>query len=462
MKITVPVSKSNTKPILTLLEEMGYTLPCNCHGRHYCDGSTYSFDCSMIPHGDVTLDLPETAPVRSITLETETVPGPADTLLVDLGTTTIAMALMQSSTGELRQTSLFANPQSQWGSDVMARIHAACHGDLGRLKNSVSRGIREQAMALCTGNRQSPAKIRRCYIGGNTAMIHILMGYDCSPLAASPFTPGPAPAPFHCGDCTVIIPPWMSAFVGGDITAGLRACRMPGEGTAMLIDLGTNGEMALAHRGQCYTTATAAGPAFEGNGLSCGCAGIPGAITSVSLRPLHPVLTTIDNKLPVGLCGSGALSLCAELLRRGFVDSRGILTSLFPEEGVFLGNTPEGRSLRFTPEDFRNVQLAVAAIAAGMETLCHTAGIRPEDIPVLHLGGGFGFHLSPEDCRTLGLFSSFPAERIHIAGNTCLTGLYYYAQEPEKAIESPSSRYLELSSDPYFKKQFIRHMTYSD
>lgn len=124
------------------------------------------------------------------------------------------------------------------------------------------------------------------------------------------------------------------------------------EETSVLLDLGTNGEIVLSHNGVQYVTSTAAGPAFEGGNLSCGCASVSGAISQVVLRRLHPKLTTIDNKLPIGLCGSGAISVCAELLRKGFVTKDGVFTEQFPAEGLLLSLSATGTKIVFTKDDF--------------------------------------------------------------------------------------------------------------
>ena len=164
----------------------------------------------------------------------------------------------------------------------------------------------------------------------------------------------PSPEPLSIGNCTVYTAPWISAFVGGDITAGLLSCHLPSSGeNALFLDLGTNGEMVLNHKGKLYTAATAAGPAFEGNGLSCGCPGISGAISHVVLRTLFPSLTTINNAHPIGICGSGAISLCAELLRKHYVTSDGVLTEKFKTDGIVLSKSPDGKSITFLPEDLR-------------------------------------------------------------------------------------------------------------
>ena len=127
MSVTVKADEHNTKNILSLLEEIGCSLPCNCHGRRHCDGRQYSFDCALIPKEPVTVELPESAPKLSgIALEDKIAEaGPADTLLIDLGTTTVALALIDSVSGALRQTCVFANPQTAFGADVVSRIQAA-------------------------------------------------------------------------------------------------------------------------------------------------------------------------------------------------------------------------------------------------------------------------------------------------------------------------------------------------
>ncbi|MCH5251558.1 MAG: DUF4445 domain-containing protein [Lachnospiraceae bacterium] len=466
MKITVKADKNNDKHILTLLEQMGYSLPCNCHGQHHCNGKLYSFDCSLIPKEPITITLPDTTgDITGIALEDMvSSPGIGDTLLIDLGTTTVALALMEKNGGTLRQTLSFSNPQRTYGADIIARIQAACSGSLKDLRQTIISALTRQVSLLCQKNHQRPEQITSCLIGGNTTMIHLLMGYDCSGLAASPFSIHvPSPEPFYYKNCKVTILPWLSAFVGGDITAGLFACHLTEKETPTLfLDLGTNGEMALFYNNTLYTAATAAGPAFEGGGLSCGCPAIPGAICGVHLKPLRPTVTTIDNKLPVGICGCGAIQLCAELIRKNYVSKEGILSERFPAEGIFLSSSAEGTSLFLTPEDFRNIQLAAAAIAAGIETLSHTAGIAPEEITDFYLGGGFGFYLNPADCQTLRMFSSVSPDVMHPMGNTCLRGLWEFAVKEPDTLFIPPVNHVNLAESSYFEKQFIHHMTYSE
>lgn len=467
MKITVPADAANNKNILTLLEEMGYELPCNCGGRKLCPGTNYAFDCSLIPHEPTTILLSEPhGAVHGISLENKPlVPGHADTLLIDLGTTTVALVLIDKKSGALRQTCVFSNPQRILGADVISRIQASCSGSERELASLIQDAITRECTLLCKKNNQSGEDITSCLIGGNTTMIHLLMGYSCRPLAASPFVPEQnTPAPFVIQNATVRILPWLSAFVGGDITAGVVACHLASEKkTSLLIDLGTNGEMVLAHKNELYTASTAAGPALEGASLSCGCAAIPGAISHVRLRRNHAVTNTIDNKLPVGLCGSGAFSLLAELLRNGLLQKDGVLADSFPEEGIFLGTAKTGKKLLFTAQDLRELQLAVAAVGAGIDTLCHEAKISSDEIEAIYVGGGFGMFLDTEDCILVRMLPDIPAERIVPKGNTCLQGLYELAAKADddfSCLFSLPHHSVNLANHEYFKKQFLLHMTY--
>lgn len=507
MQITVLADNKNNKNILSLLEEMGYVLPCNCHGGRHCSGSRYDFDCAMIPGEPVTVTLPDTAyfagtddgageagqggkqdsgrrrapgrrEITGVALEDRPrVPGRADTLLIDLGTTTVALVLMDRTSGDVRQTTVFENPQRTSGADVISRIRAACGGRGKLLTEQIRTALAGEADSLCRKNGQSADDIRLCLIGGNTTMIHLLMGYDCTPLSASPFVPDKnSPAPFPHGSALVQILPWLSAFVGGDITAGIRACGLEtSKAPSLFLDLGTNGEMVLAHGGHLYAAATATGPALEGGNLSCGCAATPGAISRVRLVRGRAQTTTIGNRIPVGLCGSGAISLCAELLRHGFLDSRGVLTDTFPPEGIFLGRTARGRRLLFTADDLRELQLAVAAIGAGIDTLCLEAQITPHQIETIFLGGGFGFFLDVQDILLLHMLPDLPPERIRAMGNTCLQGLYQCAVEltedrdkngqtadaAARGTALPVTT-VNLAEHGYFKERFIRHLSYED
>lgn len=465
MKVDIFADEHNEKYLLTLLEEQGYFLPCHCHGQHHCNGNQYSFDCSLIPKKPITIDFTPFSAKNTKVLsfqDKEIEPGFGDSILLDLGTTTIVIALIEKKTGKLRQISTAANRLSCYGTDIVSRIHASCHGKRKTMQQLLNTFLKEEIQKLCIKNNQSEKELLFCYIGGNTTMIHLLMGYDCTPLSVSPFhIKESSPSPFRFNNCTVIIAPWLSAFIGGDIVAGIHACNMTNtHETSLLLDIGTNGEIVLVHNRTLYASSVAAGSAFEAGNLQCGCAGIPGAIEKVTLRPVMPILKTIDNKLPIGICGSGAISLCAELLRHNYVTREGILSERFPVNGYLLSTTVEKHPIVFTANDLRQVQLAVSAIAAGIDSLCAHVGITAESVSHVYLGGGFGFHISWEDSSLLGLFSNLQKEAIHICGNTCLQGLYYCATKDLPFSLPLPVQIINFANDSYFQQKFLEHLTF--
>ena len=204
---------------------------------------------------------------------------------------------------------------------------------------------------------------------------------------------------------------------------------------------------------------------MEGGGLSHGCPAIPGAVSEVSLRGIIPRIQTIANKLPCGICGSGAISVLAELLSQQYMNADGTLTSKFPENGILLAKAPSS-DIIFTSNDVRQMQLAVAAIAAGIDTLCREAGILPENVDSLYLAGGLGYHIPLEKASSLGMFCDILPERIHCVGNSCLNGL---AKLSSAAVEdfislqhrlTAQTENISLADNAFFQSSYLSHMTY--
>lgn len=298
-------------------------------------------------------------------------------------------------------------------------------------------------------------------------MIHLLLGFPLDGMTGAPFTPYPAKQwRYHYKDTEIVILPWLSAFIGGDITAGLLCLDFDRRlDTCLLADLGTNGELALLHQGILYTASTAAGPAFEGGGLSCGCPAISGAIADFEWNRIMPKLKTIQNKLPIGICGSGAISILSELIRCGLLQENGTLAETFPTDGLPICNTATKNPIIFTAKDVRQMQLAVAAIGAGIDTLCIKAGISTQHINSVYLAGSFGHHISIKKAIVTGLFSDVGISRIFPAGNTCLRGLAAIAGNRSELSERTDClksmcHETDLAGNDYFEQRFIQHMTY--
>lgn len=466
MKKTIHAAPENTKTILDLAEEQGISVPCNCHGANVCGGRQYDFPCGLIPHSDITVSIPDKKSLTGIALasapDRSILP---DTLLIDLGTTTVAMVFYHSAAKTVFHSITFENPQREFGADVISRIKydVEFHNDY-TLKEQICHKISKEFGDFNSSHNLS---IQTCFIGGNTTMIHLLLGLPLDGMTGSPFTPQPYQEfsfTYHGTDIYIL--PWLSAFIGGDITAGLLFLDFEKRtDTCLLADLGTNGELALLHDDTILTASAAAGPAFEGGGLSCGCPAVTGAVADFVWNPILPKLKTIGNKLPTGICGSGAISILSELIKHGYLLSSGMLADTFPVDGLLISKTPSSGDILFTAADVRQMQLATAAIGAGIDTLCKQAGISTDQISRLYLAGGFGYHMDIEKAARTGLFSNIDTSRITSVGNSCLNGLADISSCPAALSErvhqlKKKCRELVLAENEYFQQQFIHHMTY--
>ena len=249
--------------------------------------------------------------------------------------------------------------------------------------------------------------------------------------------------------------PCAASYVGGDILSGLCAC---GADTAddltLYLDIGTNGEIALGDKNGFMTCAAAAGPAFEGAGIECGSAGVDGAINKIKLENGKSVFETIGGLPPVGICGSALIDLTAELLRNGIVDETG-----FMEENFNL--TDDGR-LYLSPKDIRQLQLAKAAIAAGIDTLLIKTGKKESDIDRVILAGGFGSFIDRKSAALIGLILSSLESKITAVGNASGAGAVKWLTDScfreSLNVLNEKTGYIELSSDPVFSERFMERM----
>lgn len=477
MKVNITANATNTKTLFTLLKEQGMILPHSCNEKGTCgqcavmtNRNGWQLACSFIPSEDIVVEIPDReseneannitakhsiSAISHFTRHQKSFSEPI--LLIDLGTTTIAMVLLGED-GAVSHQVTFANPNKDYGTDVIARMKSSNEGYRHKMQEQLAEEFKKQ------WTKFPDKSINACYIAGNTVMIHLLMGYSCEELSVYPFTPHTLKEiQLTYLSCPVYIFPAISSFIGGDITSGLFSLYFENrEDTCLFLDLGTNGELALLQEGHITVASVAAGPAFEGGNLSCGCQGIPGAITDVKLGGLRPRLTTIGNKLPIGLCGSGALSITAELLKKNYVTKEGIITDSFPEDGILMGKSVAGANLLFTRDDFRQVQLALASVKAGIHTLLAENNLSYHDIDHIYIAGGFGYALSLETACALGIINPEWKSITESVGNSSLSGLERYALEGNQNLRKLISKTTELSlaENSYFKEELIRCMTF--
>ena len=378
---------------------------------------------------------------------------------VDIGTTTIAARLYDTA-GRILARDGCANPQVSFGADVLSRIQAAGEGaDLATPLQEAVNGLLSR-LAQTAGIRA--VAIDGVVITGNTAMLCLFTATDAASLSRAPFAPpsafGEVRTAAQLGltalapNRAVYLPPCAAAFIGADALSATLACGM--DGTAMLADMGTNGEMLLSYNGALYACSTAAGPAFEGVGISCGMPAVVGAIDEVMVVNGRLLPHAIGGGRAEGVCGSGLVDAAACLLATEEMDADGYLDST-----VSLG---DGISL--TQEDIRALQQAKSAVCSGLQTLLHHANVTADEVEVLYTAGGFGSRLNGRNAAAIGLIPQALATRIQPVGNAALDGaarllLDAHAREQMTALLE-KIQVIELATDPFFTEKFIRNISF--
>ena len=394
---------------------------------------------------------------------------------VDIGTTTLAATLFDLAEKKRLAAASSVNHQRAYGADVLSRIQAANEGAAEELRLSICRDIDALLAGLVADAGIPDDAVEELVIVGNTTMCHLLRGLSCAGLGAAPFTPedlslwegsGAELALSDRWSVAVTIFPGISAFVGADIVAGIYALEMDRKKNALLLDIGTNGEMAAGGADGFLVTSAAAGPVFEGGNISCGVAGVPGAVTSLVLERdpaatggIRTVeLSTIAGETPIGLCGTGIIDAVGEAVRLGLIDENGTF-----EESCFTDGMPvaEGR-FRFLQEDVRQVQMGKAAIRAGIETLlAESGGGDPEEILI---AGGFGCRINEEQAIRIGLFPEQFRGHITMIGNSALAGAQRYLLDDRTAAKqrlasiTGHAQELSLAMHPKFNELYLDEM----
>lgn len=374
---------------------------------------------------------------------------------VDVGTTTVAVMALDAAGAKPIATAAFINPQRSMGADVMSRLSAICTDDTAaeRMRDALAEKLSDAIASICP---TSPTSLAVC---GNTVMEHILCSLDVRGIAAYPFTPASLlgeeyKLPF--ADPPAYLFPCVAGYVGGDVTAGIVACGLDRtDENVLLLDLGTNGELALSHNGRVYTASAAAGPAFEGGNLECGmCAG-NGAIERVWLEDGEIKWISRDGEEPVGICGSAALDALAAMLETEIVDETGAMDD---DRYEFTDN------VWISDADIRALQLAKAAICAGVRTLCDAAGINEASISRVLIAGSFGAHLDPASALRVGIVPRCLEGRIEAVGNAALNGAALWLTDAvyRSRLEALKDKleHVELSLSRKFNEFYIEEMTF--
>ncbi len=423
-----------------------------------------------------------------LSIETERTASESYGLAVDLGTTTVAVYLVDLNSGRILDSCATLNKQSPFGADVISRIsYAREHSEgLAVLQKKAADTVNELLDELSAKNVRARENISSVSMVGNPTMMHLFLGINPQGLAEFPFTPaysnsvslGAVEAGLKLNSRAKLeILPLVSAYVGADLVAAALAAGLDDPGPPrLLLDLGTNGEMALASNGRICACSTAAGPALEGGGITFGRRAAPGSISAVTFTD-DVVLSIIGPHPAQGICGSGLVDAVAQMLDNGMIGRNGRLKDVhdLPADLPYairrrLSPGKKGRIFRLTPEiyltqqDIIQLQLAKAAMRAGVEILMAEAGIGFGDLEEILLAGAFGANLKPESLITLGLIPPVPKEKVRPMGNAAGKGalLCLLSEEHhQKALKlAQDIHYLELSLEPEFQKRFMEGMRF--
>ncbi|MCM1565109.1 MAG: DUF4445 domain-containing protein [Dehalobacter sp. 4CP] len=405
---------------------------------------------------------------------------------IDVGTTSVAAILVDLHNGQIIAKSSAGNAQIRYGADVISRIiHSTKKNGLQELTNAI---IKETINPLLKKMRQeigiSKDAISVIVASGNTTMMHLMLGVYPDYLRKDPYIPAFLSSEYlKAGDLgleayaesIIYILPSVSSYVGGDITAGVLASGLWSEDQNILfMDLGTNGEIVFGNKDFLLTCACSAGPAFEGGEISSGMRAAPGAIENIKIdrKTFEPTIDTIDNQLPLGLCGSGIIDAIAEMFKAGIIDSRGRLNRHLKthrirsdEYGIgeyvlaFSREYHIPKDITITEIDLENFIRAKGAVYSAVVVLLKSMGMDYSGIDKIYIAGGIGTNINMNNSITIGLFPDLPVEKFEYLGNSSLLGSYLTLQSTDarKKAEDIASHmtYLELSADSSYMGEFI-------
>lgn len=505
MHVTISIPPSaHPMRLSDWLSRHGHPVPAPCGGRGVCGKCLVrvvsgAFGCEADSEGRI-LACQAVCPAEGGTVELEEDAGSGLTqfasgsakgaegakgpvgVALDIGTTTLAAALVRLEDGEVLATASSLNPQHAWGADVINRIGACREGHLGAQQKAVAGAVRRLLATLREKAPESP-KPARMTVSGNPTMLHLFAGISPEGMGQYPFTPAFLERLQRSGETlgmpveNVVLLPSAGAFLGSDVMGGVLTCRMEElEEASVLMDVGTNGEMVLCtgrKRGaKLVGVSAAAGPALEGANISCGMGGVPGAVSRVRAREGEGFrFCTIGEAKPVGLCGCGLVDFVAELLRVGLLDETGCLE----EEPAVLAGVQETEAgevewpetqVSLTQQDVREFQLAKSAMRAGLEALLAQEGLAMRDVKHLFLAGGLGYYLDAASAARTGLLPEALLPVVEAVGNSSLAGAVRCLVEPEamERMDGIARRCetFELNTSDVFNEQFVEQMLFPE
>lgn len=357
-------------------------------------------------------------------------------IAIDIGTTTVVIYLIDLTSGKILGVESGYNEQVIYGDDILSRIHFASSSEkLSQLQKAVISTLNILIDKLCNSSKVNNCEISSAVIGGNTTMIHLLLGLDPAHLCREPYLPTiNQPGFIDASELNICINPFgviyclpsLGSYVGGDAIAGILVSEMhKKESLSLLVDIGTNGEILLGNNQWLVACAGAAGPALEGGVVSTGIRAQAGAIDSVKIdaktQEIH--YTTLGKQKPKGICGSGLVDTIAELLTKKIIHISGRFKADIQEFLLVKAeDTAHGKDIKITEIDIRNLLRTKAAVNASLEVLLESVGCSLSDIKNFYAAGAFGNYINPESAIAIGLYPDMPRENIHLIGNSSIEG----------------------------------------
>ena len=403
--------------------------------------------------------------------------------IVDVGTSTIIVHLVDVIEMITVDAQACFNSQSVYGREVTTRIMAEEKKGLGLLQELLVSDINQLISALAAKNKVNLRDITAAVCSGNTVMTHFLLGLPAGDIRRRPFIAvSVEPSPFRAAEVGIKINPrgllysipGISSWVGGDLTAGILATGLhERDEIALLIDVGTNGEIILGNKEWLIACSASTGPALEGASIACGMMAEKGAIEKVVIEDENLRFKVIGSIAPKGICGSGIIDLIAVLLDKGLVDRAGKFIegsdpSLKFENGDWKfiiaekGTQPEGNDIYITQDDIDNVITAKAAVFAATKIILDRLNLKFSDISRIFLAGGFGNFIDRRNAIKIGLLPDIPVSSIQYVGNTSIWGakLAALSQEAYDILREirKKTTYYDLMGNPDYVEQFRRAM----
>ncbi len=441
-----------------VLIKSGNNMPHPCGGKGTCKKCLVSVNgknelsCQYKIKSDIDVVLPESSEIESLSGAEETGKATENCCFcLDIGTTTLALALVSLDEKKIIKVKTVTNPQRAYGSDVITRIeYCSKNGVYGLQKcliNAVDRLVSEFNVE----------KTQTMFVAGNTTMLHIFFGIDPSSMGVAPYTPAFLESKKIQGSEiglniieSIISLPCISAFVGADLLAGVNLAEAPeNDKYNLLIDLGTNAEIVLYNKNKIYCTSAAAGPCFEGGNITSGMSATDGAIYAYSNNGEYK---TINNKKPQGICGTGLIDIISALRKNGAIDETGYM-----EKGEFFIT----ESVKLTQNDIRQFQLAKSAVYSALQAILEEKAISLTDIQNAFISGGFSAKINIDNSTELGLVPKELKEKITVLNNSSLLGTVKYACEGnDLSFYTNNAEYIDLSTNPRFMDLFIENMEF--